>query len=260
MVTAAEGRELIVDGELVAADPDTGRPDFARLGRRLGVVRPSRTLLTEVPIQYYVFDLLGLEGEDLRRLPYRARRDLLAQLDLESKAGPIVVPPYYREVPIETMLAVAAENGVEGVVAKRLDSAYQAGRSKLWRKLPLRKSAEVIIVGWLESARGSGEFGSLLVAAHDPDGSLVLLGAVGSGFSKAARRALQLQLDELGIDESPLDVPAPQALAAVASWVTPRLVGDVHYRERTLGGLRHPSWRGLRFDKHPSTITVPQLG
>ncbi len=128
------------------------------MGRRLGGVRPSRTLLTEVPIQYYVFDLLGLEGEDLRGPPYRARGDLLAQLDLESKAGPIVVPPYYREVPIETMLAVAAENGVEGVVAKRLDSAYQAGRSKLWRKLPLRKSAEVIIVGWLESARGSDEF------------------------------------------------------------------------------------------------------
>lgn len=139
-------------------------------------------------------------------------------------------------------------------------SAYQAGRSRLWRKIPLRKSTEVIIVGWLESARGGGEFGSLLVAAHDSEGALVLLGAVGSGFSGAARRALQRQLDELVIDESPLDIPVPRTVGAVASWVTPRLVGDVHYRERTVGGLRHPSWRGLRFDKDPSSITAPRLG
>ncbi|MBC7299524.1 MAG: ATP-dependent DNA ligase [Nocardia sp.] len=260
VVTAAAGREIIVDGELVAPDPETGAPNFGRLSRRLGVVRPSRSLMAEVPTRLYVFDLLGLDGEDLRGLAYQKRRELLAQLDLDANSEVIVVPPYYTDVPVATMLEVAAQNGVEGVVVKRLDSSYKAGRSALWRKVPLRKSTEVIIVGWLRNSRGGAEFGSLLVAAHDPDGDLILLGAVGSGFSRDARRALQRQLDELAIDESPLQGPVPRTIATTASWVTPRLVGDVHYRERTVAGLRHPSWRGLRFDKDLTSVTAPPIG
>ncbi|MGW5456618.1 ATP dependent DNA ligase [Nocardia sp. NPDC003979] len=149
--------------------------------------------------------------------------------------------PYYSDVPIDTMLAVAGGKGVGGSGRQRLNSVYQAGRSRLWRKIPLRKSTEIVIVVWLENLRGTGEFGSLLVAAHDAEGSLVLLGAVGLGFSGASRRALQQQLDELVIDEPPLDVPVPRTVTAEASWVAPRLMGDVQYRERTAGGcaIRH---------------------
>lgn len=122
VVTAAAGREIIVDGELVAPDPETGAPDFGRLSRRLGVVRPSLSLMAEVPTRLYVFDLLGLDGEDLRGLAYQERRARLAQLELDANSEVIVVPPYYTDVPVATMLEVAAQHGVEGCVVKRLDS------------------------------------------------------------------------------------------------------------------------------------------
>ncbi|WP_280454205.1 ATP-dependent DNA ligase [Nocardia brasiliensis] len=257
LVAVAAGREMVVDGELVAPDPETGVPRFARIGRRLGVVRPSTELIREIPVRMYLFDLLALDGEDLRGLPYLQRRERLSDLDLADDA--IVVSPYFVDVPVARMLEVASEHGVEGIVAKRMDSPYRAGRSRAWLKVALRRTTEVVVVGWLPGKSGArGVFGSLLIAAHDEQGRLQLLGAVGSGFSDAARRALQRELDELVVQVPPVVGPVPRSVAPNARWVRARLIGDVEFRERTAGGLRHPVWRGLRFDRALAEVRIPE--
>ncbi|MFE3758866.1 ATP-dependent DNA ligase [Nocardia tengchongensis] len=255
LLTLAAGREMTVDGELVAPDA-VGVPRFSRIGRRLGVVRPSRSLIRSVPTQMYLFDVLGLDGVDLRPLTYRDRREHLERLPLPH--GPILLSPSYRDIPVSRMLDVAAEHEIEGVIGKRLNSAYRAGRSSAWRKLPLRRTTEAVVVGWLGRHGGGEGFGSLLIAAHDHAGDLVLLGAVGTGFTDAARRALHHELEALATATPPVAGVIPSAFAATAHWVSPRLVGDVAYRERTASGLRHPSWRGLRFDRSPAEVTVPE--
>ncbi len=146
LTALAAGRELVLDSEIVTPDR-AGIPRFALTSQRLGVMRPSRTLLRTVPAQAYVFDLLHVDGRDLRDLPYLARREQLAQLELPH--GPIRVSPFYLDIPVSRMLEVAAEHRLEGVVAKRIDASYRSGRSQAWLKLPLRRTTEVVVVGWL---------------------------------------------------------------------------------------------------------------
>lgn len=255
LITVAAGTEMIVDGELVAPD-DHGIPRFARIGHRLGVVRPAQALLRSVPVRLYVFDLLSWQGRDLRGLTYLDRRERLARLPIPDD-GAIVLSPFYIGVPVTRMLEVAAEHQVEGVIAKRVDSTYRAGRSNAWRKLPLRRTTEAVIVGWLPGRGPSEVFGSLLIAAYDTDDQLVLLGAVGTGFTTAARTALHHELIDLTVAEPPMTGPIPREISASARWVAPHLVGDVAYRERTGSGLRHPSWRGLRFDVPAHQVRLP---
>ncbi|MFE3105223.1 ATP dependent DNA ligase [Nocardia tengchongensis] len=156
------------------------------------------------------------------------------------------------------MLEAAAANDIEGVVGKRIDSVYRGGRSQAWRKLPLRRTTECVVVGWLDSPTGSKAFGSLLLAAHDQDQQLILLGVVGSGFSDRARLSLHHELLALATPNPPVTGAVPPSIAATAHWVTPRLVGDIAYRERTANGLRHPSWRGLRFDRSAAEVSLPE--
>ncbi|GAB4590183.1 ATP dependent DNA ligase [Nocardia sp. IFM 10818] len=117
-------------------------------------------------------------------------------------------------------------------------------------KTVLRQQLDVTVVGWLPGTGSTaGSFGSLLIAGRLPDGGYGLLGAVGSGFTAAARRNLRTQLDALATPDPPITGPVPKPLALQARWTTPRLVGTVQYREYTGGSLRHPSWQGLRQDK-----------
>ncbi|MGW0251984.1 ATP dependent DNA ligase [Nocardia goodfellowii] len=251
-IALAAGRELVLDSEIVTPDR-AGIPRFALMSRRLGVMRPSQTLLRTVRAQAYAFDLLSLDGHDLRDLPYLARREQLAQLELPR--GPIRISPFYLDIPVSRLLEVAAEQ-LEGVVAKRIDASYHSGRTAAWLKLPLRRTTEVVVVGWLPT-RGNPLFGSLLIAAHDADQQLILLGGVGSGFSSSARRALHRELLGLYTPTPPVVGVVPASLASTARWVSPRLVGEVAYRERTASSLRHPSWRGLRPDKEAHEAKLP---
>ena len=169
-------------------------PWFARIGRRLGVTRPSPALIRAAAC-LYVFDLLGFGDRDLRTLTYLQRRERLERLGLPH--GPVLLSPYYRDIPVSRMLAVAAEYDNEGVIAKRVDST-----------LPCRALAGVAQTAaaplhrggggrWLAGHTSSEVFGSLLVAAHDEQGRLALRGAVGTGFS-GARRSLQRELHGQG--------------------------------------------------------------
>jgi bifunctional non-homologous end joining protein LigD len=250
MVSAAVGdRRIILDGEIVALDTG-GRPSFTRLQRRWPQQRrPSAQLLREVPVRFYAFDILAVEDRDVTVYPYARRRDLLEEL-AAAASGLLVLPRFAsRALPAADLLKIAAENGIEGIVSKRLDSPYRAGvRSSDWIKTCHRLRSEFLIGGWLPGQGPRRDaISALLVGAHDSQGRLRFCGAVGSGLSSAHRRTLQRILEPLGRATSPFDDQVPAVIARQARWVHAEAVGDVEYREMT-GVLRHPSWKGLRAD------------
>ena len=157
------------------------------------------------------------------------------------------------------MLRAAEIAGLEGIVAKRLDSPYLPGRrSTAWTKTPLAHTQEVLICGHTTGqGRRAGTIGALLLGVYDPDGQLGYVGHVGTGFSNAALHALHARLEPLRQPTPSLpDVPREYARGAV--WVQPLLVGEVVYRTLTGDGrLRHASWRGLRPDRDPSAAILP---
>lgn len=145
---------------------------------------------------------------------------------------------------------------MEGIVLKPVDSQYVSGRSGLWTKVPVRRSSEVVIVGfWCAGGPGGRTaVGSLLLACHDGAGRLVAVGQVGTGFSMSMRRHLFRLLDPIQCDRSPLADPVE---AVGVCWVTPTYVGEVAYREYVTGRwLRHTSWKGLR-DKPVREVGLP---
>ncbi|MGW4242622.1 non-homologous end-joining DNA ligase [Nocardia sp. NPDC004722] len=250
------GKEsLILDGEIVALDRD-GAPSFGLLQRRMHVARPAEPLIAEVPVRFFVFDLLTVDGVDLTRRPYLERRARLAELALPA---PLSVPPHWIDMDAEKLLKVAREHRIEGIVAKRTDSVYLPGRrSPAWIKTPLRERTEAVVAGWTPGAGAFGaSFGSLVLGAHDDAGRLVYIGNVGTGFTHAARRVLRGALDEIEVSASPFEQPPPEAAAGGWHWVEPILVGDVEYREFSGERLRMPSWKGLRTDKPPAVVAVP---
>jgi len=158
--------------------------------------------------------------------------------------------------PGSDVLRASMEQGLEGVVAKRLDSVYLPGkRSPYWTKVKNFRTQEVIVGGWTpgEGSR-QGRLGSLLLGLPSGEG-LEYIGQVGTGFSAATLDDLAQRLESLRSDRSPFVTPVPHRYEASASWVEPKLVGEVSFGEWTKDGrMRHPSWRGLRVDKGPAEV------
>jgi bifunctional non-homologous end joining protein LigD len=178
-------------------------------------------------------------------------------------SGRVVAPRHFTEDDIEPaeLLAVVAEQGLEGLVAKRLDSRYQPGqRSRDWIKRPLIKTQDVVVGGWRPGkGNRSGRVGALLLGAHDADGALAYIGDVGTGFTERVLDELLAALTPLRRDTRPFATPVPPDRARDARWVEPRLVGQVVYRQFTSDHrLRHTAWRGLRPDVLPEQVTVPE--
>jgi bifunctional non-homologous end joining protein LigD len=244
----------VLDGEIVALD-EAGRPDFGLLQRRMGVTKPAqaRRLADEVPVVYLVFDVLYLDGRGTTALPYTDRRELLEGLGLEGPAW--AVPPASFGGG-ERMVAVSRERGLEGVLAKRADSAYLPGRrSPHWRKVKNVRTQEVVVAGWRPgNGRRAGTIGSLLLGMPGEHG-LEYVGHVGTGFTAAALADVGRTLRPLERKTSPFAVDPPRPDARDAHWVTPKLVGEVMFTEWTADGrLRHPSWRGFRPDKSAEEV------
>lgn len=247
-------RPVLLDGELVTLDAK-GRPDFGRLQSRMHVQRPTERLLREYPVYFYVFDVLHLDGTSLLNRPYLERRERLAELELEHPPG-VRTSECYRDIDGDRLLGLAGEHGLEGIVAKRLDSGYQPGRrSPDWIKTPIRETQEVVIGGWAPGeGRRSGTIGALMLGVYE-DGRLVFAGHVGTGFTQQALDALRQRLDPIARSSSPFDSDVPAEDARRARWVEPVLVGEVEHRQWTSDGrLRHPSWRGLRPDRTPDEV------
>ncbi|MEX2670570.1 MAG: hypothetical protein WD294_00530 [Phycisphaeraceae bacterium] len=268
------GQRVVLDGELIAPD-EQGRPSFQRLQRRLNV-RPGRAaserLRAAVPVAYLLFDLLCVDDEPLVGRPYLERRERLETLQLEGENWRT---PTGQIGGGRRMLAAAERVGLEGVVAKRVDSVYQPGvRSRDWLKVKVRRQQELVVVGWTEMRGSPGRLGSLLVGYHKsstlsetheasaPSGTTVgqrwggwrLAGQVGSGLSEDDRQMLASVLKQIERPNTVVTDPLP-VRAEKVHHVEPVLVVEVSFMEWThSGGLRHPVFRGIRTDKNPREV------
>jgi bifunctional non-homologous end joining protein LigD len=254
LADALADHAVMLDGEVVAFD-DQGRPNFGRLQSRMHLANAAevRKRAETVPITYVVFDLLHLDGNDVMPLAYLDRRHLLTELVPDDGCWTV---PAHREGDGATLLQAVADRGLEGIVAKRVDSPYLAGkRSSSWVKVKVRLRQEFVIGGWWPGEGGrEGQLGSLLVGVYD-NGTLRYCGKVGTGFTMRELARLGALLVPLEVDASPFDPPPPAPIAKIAHWVRPELVAEVEFGEWTSEGiLRHPSYLGLRDDKAPTDV------
>jgi bifunctional non-homologous end joining protein LigD len=274
-------REAVLDGEIVAFGED-GTPSFERLQRRMHVSAQSAIsrLQKSTPVVYAIFDLLYLDGHSLMALPYQERRARLDQLGLGGPAWrvPAAFPGSVRSG-AELLKATAAQ-GLEGVVAKRLDSRYEPGRrTGAWIKVKNLHRQELVIGGWLPGeGRRDRRIGALLMGVHEPPDAtqagppgsgaptpLRYVGRVGTGFTERTLDELAGRLRPLVTDSCPFE-PRPK-LPRNAVYVRPELVAEVEFREWTGEGvMRAPSFKGLRDDKPSAQVvregadTVPEGG
>jgi bifunctional non-homologous end joining protein LigD len=242
----ALGREraedFVADGEIVAFRGAV--TSFSRLQGRMQLSDPRAARRTHIPVFLYIFDLLRLEGEDLRGLPLRERKARLRRA--LTFHGPVRFTPHRNENG-EELFREACRKGLEGVIAKRADSAYRGARSRDWLKLKCHAEQELVIGGFTAPKGSRTEFGALLVG-HFEDGVLRYAGKVGTGFGRRALEDLGRLLREIEQDEPPFaDIhPIPRG----TRWVRPELVAQVGFSEWTRDGrLRHPRYLGLRDDK-----------
>lgn len=253
---ALAGRQALLDGEIVVLGTDNW-PDFEALQQRMniGSVAAAHRLAARLPATYLAFDLLHLDGRPLLSEPYRARRALLESLHLH---GPFwQTPPSFTGEPGADVRALSLRHGLEGVMAKRLDSRYEPGqRTGSWVKIKNVSRQEAVIGGWQPGRGGrAGQIGSLLVGVGEA-GGLAYAGHVGTGFSQRALRLLSERLAPLRRAGSPFATPVPPAQARSAVWTEPSLVIEVDFAGWTRAGrMRAPSYRGLREDKDPAEVT-----
>ena len=248
--------EAVLDGEIVAIN-DEGRPDFGLLQRRMGVSRPgdARRRMKDTPALYFAFDLLHLNGHSTMELSYIERRKLLQSLGLE---GPNWKTPSYHAGDGEAMRASAASQGLEGVIAKRLNSPYVPGkRNGGWLKIKNNRTEEFVVGGWTPGeGNRSSTIGALLLGYYDSDGGgagLTYVGKVGTGFTEQFMRDLVPRLKRLVQQQNPFS--GGGKLPAGATFVRPELVAEVEFTEFTHdGNLRHPAFKRFRPDKQATEV------
>ncbi len=238
---------LIIDAEAIVPD-ENGIPDFDRIQKR-GQVKNSRAvsrLVQRYPATLYCFDLLALEGKDLRKLPLSKRKKLLQ--DILPAPGLLKLSEHIKRQG-QALFTAAAEMGLEGIVAKRADSLYQGGRSSDWLKCRVDLSDDFVISGY--RVKASGHLRSLSLAQY-LDGKLVYRGNVGSGLDGNTSARLEDELGGLKHASPPLNSPSQKDYI----WVKPELVCEVQYKTLTSQGqLRHPVFLRLRSDKIPEACT-----
>jgi bifunctional non-homologous end joining protein LigD len=250
----------IVDGEVVVLDA-AGKPSFAMLQQRGRLTSPRdvRRAAVELPAAFFAFDLLAFEDFDLRALPQTRRKELLA--DLTPKLGAVRYLSHIEREGGEFLKQVTAM-GLEGIIAKKADAPYRAGRTANWLKIKAEKTGDFVIVGYTQPKGSRSGLGALQLGDY-VDGQLVYAGRAGTGFSDKLLRDLRQQLEPLVRSEppclGPVVKPNAEALPKSAipetkttTWVEPRLVCEVRFREWTPDGvLRHPAFMRMRDDKAP---------
>jgi DNA ligase D-like protein (predicted ligase) len=244
----AQAGSFIIDGEIVAFDG--GQTRFARLQQRLGVRHPGPDLRAEVPVCYYIFDVLWAGDRDVRTLPLRQRKEILR--GLLTFAGPLRFTEH-RDTDGEAYFREACASGWEGVIAKRADAPYRAGRTRDWLKFKCEAGQEFVIGGFTDPRGTRTGFGALLLGYYDPGHQLVYAGKVGTGFTQQTLDRLHATLASLEQDQPPFD--GGHLPRSGVHWVRPRLVAQVGFSEWTTDGeLRHPRFQGLRDDKDPADV------
>ncbi|MFZ4518190.1 MAG: non-homologous end-joining DNA ligase [Microthrixaceae bacterium] len=251
---AAPGHDVLLDGEVVATD-EQGVPRFALLQQRLHVSDPAEAArrARSVPVAFVAFDLLSLDDRDLTTSRWTERRDLLEEVLVPGPG----VRLSGRFDDGAALLEVVTAQGLEGVVAKRVDAPYRPGaRSPAWRKVKVRHEQEFVVVGWLGGTGARvGAIGSLVLACRR-DGRLRWAGNVGTGFTDVELRRLGARLDDLATDDPAVGERVPTRGGVPLHWVRPELVVQVAYAEWTPDGrLRHPSYLGERTDVAAEEVT-----
>ncbi len=243
---ALASRQAIIDGEIVALDAQ-GHSSFERLQERMHVRAPSENLASQIPAVYFAFDLLYCDGYDLRDTPLLERKQLLQRLLYTSERF------RYADHQLEhgkELFALAEQNGLEGIVAKRADSPYVSDRNPYWVKLKSTKTVDAVVGGWSEARTSALPFGSLLLGLYEGK-KLRFIGHVGSGFDAKKLKDLSSGLKELAAPASPFD--AVPETNEKPSWVSPALVARVKFSGWTQEhSLRHPVFLALREDARPT--------
>jgi len=238
---------FVVDGEVVAFEGS--RTSFARLQPRIHVNSATKARASGVPVHFYVFDVLSTDGCDLRDRPLLERKRRLRSL--LTWTDPIRYTPH-RVSGGETWFAQICEKGWEGLIAKRADAPYAAGRTDRWLKFKCEAGQELVVVGWTDPTGSRVALGALLLGYHR-DGDLVYAGKVGTGFSREVLRDLHRRLRDLERDGSPCT--KGKLPTAGVHWAEPELVAEVAFTEWTRAGqLRHPRYLGLRSDKSAKDV------
>jgi bifunctional non-homologous end joining protein LigD len=242
-VAALPCGDLVMDGEVVVLEED-GKPSFEKLRKRSLLQRGPEIAraAAALPASYYAFDLLGFEDRDLRSLPLLERKALLREI--LPRAGPLRYSDEVAEHGVELFEEIR-RRGLEGIVAKKAQGQYVAGRSGLWLKIRFDRTGDFVIVG-LSAPRGSRSgFGALHIA-QPRGGELVYAGRVGSGFSAEDLAEIHELVRPYERPEAAFE-GAPKGPGNV--WVEPRLLCEVRYKEWTAEGLRHAVFLRLREDK-----------
>jgi len=238
-------KKATLDGEIVALKD--GIPSFQQLQHRMSLsdARMIAVAAQQIPVLYYVFDLLELDGRSLLKMPLHERKRLLTKSILPGEVVKLLPSFDSRDI----TLRKASKFGYEGVVAKKRDSPYYPGqRTTLWLKLKFQESDSFVIGGWLEGGR-SHNFGSLLIGKYQGK-KLMFRGRAGTGFNESTISMLMDSFEGIKSQESPFeDLPkGPKG----SHWLKPKLVADIKFKEVTSAGiLRSPVYIGLRPDLRP---------
>ena len=233
-----QSHDFVVDGEIAAVKD--GRTSF-------GLLQQARRM--KVPIHYFIFDVLSIDNEDVTKRPVLERKGLLKKA-LSWRKPLRFVDHVVGEG--EASLEAACEQGLEGVIAKRISSSYVQGRSKEWLKFKCANEQEFVIGAYTDPQGSRIGFGALLIG-HYEDGELRYAGKVGTGFNQSLLRSLLSEMKLLERGDSPFAGKPPVRLRV--HWLEPRLVAQIAFSEWTSDGrLRHPRFVGIRRDKKPAEV------
>ncbi|WLH43642.1 DNA ligase D [Pseudomonas beijingensis] len=237
-----------LDGEMVVAN-DQGVPDFQALQNAFEVGSSGK-------IAYYLFDMPYLNGMDLRKVPVQERRVALAAV-LEPNQSPLLRFSDAFEDPPEALLNSACQMQMEGLIGKRVGSAYVSRRSNDWIKLKCKNRQEFVVVGFSDPKGARSAFGALLLGLHDADsGQLRYAGKVGTGFNETTLKSIYQQLLPLETKKAAVVNPPTGYEAKGVHWLEPTLLAEVAFAEMTKeGSVRHAVFHGLRNDKPAKAIT-----
>ncbi|MGC2314723.1 MAG: DNA ligase D [Candidatus Acidiferrales bacterium] len=250
IAAAVNAKEALLDGEVVVLD-STGRSDFQRLQSRMGVRNPSLQLVSDVPVVYYVFDILYCDGYDLRQVPLIKRKEFLKSI---LAANGLVRYSDHQEGEGAKLFELAKKERLEGIIGKQASSGYPTGRTTAWLKFKTDEEVDAVVGGWTEP-RGSREhFGALLLGLYD-DAKLAFVGGVGSGFTVESQKKLWPILQSLKTEQCPF-AERPDTREK-ATWVKPKLVARARFGGWTEGAhLRQPRFVGLQEDRDPRECTL----
>jgi bifunctional non-homologous end joining protein LigD len=251
-----QAESAILDGEVVALDEE-GRSSFSLMQQRTGIRQGGRRTAArgDIPVLYYVFDLLYLDGYDLHRVSFEQRKEALARIVTGS--GPVRFSDHFAQG--GALFEAAKQKGLEGILAKRRSSLYEEHRSHDWLKIKITQTLDCVVGGYTDPEGSRQYFGSIVLGLYDKQERLIHVGQAGTGFDQKTLKEISRLLNQIKTDRSPFH-GGVDALRQVR-WVKPQLVAEIKFsewtHERADGGLklRAPVFLGLRDDKAPKECT-----